>query len=260
MKSILKLAAGAAIATAMTFGAASAETLRMGIAAEPYPPFASPSATGEWEGWEVEIGMAICEAAELTCEITPVAWDGIIPALTTNRIDMIVASMSITEERMQTIDFSDKYYNTPTGVAGPKGEDFDATPEGLAGKVIGVQVATIHERYARKHFGDTAAEIREYQTQDEANQDLASGRIDATQADSIALDEFLASDVGQACCEMKGFVEDDPEVLGLGVGVGLRKGEDELKAKINAAIATIRENGTYDEISAKYFDFDIFGG
>lgn len=72
--------------------------------------------------------------------------------------------------------------------------------------------------------------------------------------------EFLKSEQGAACCDMKGMVKDDPEVLGLGVGVGLRKGETELKDKINAAIKAIRENGTYDTFSKKYFDFDIYGG
>ena len=97
-------------------GAAMAETVKVGIAAEPYPPFASPDAAGNWVGWEVDMIGAICKAAELDCEIVPVAWDGIIPALTAGQIDAIMASMSITAERMQTIDFSNKYYNTPTVV------------------------------------------------------------------------------------------------------------------------------------------------
>src|SRR5690606_21010266 len=109
---------------------ASAQTLKIGIAAEPYPPFASPDASGNWVGWEVEIAKALCEQAGLQCEITPVAWDGIIPALTTKKIDAITASMSITDERKQTIDFSDKYYNTPTSIIGPKGVEMEATPEG----------------------------------------------------------------------------------------------------------------------------------
>ena len=93
--------------------------------------------------------------------LTPIAWDGIIPALTTKKIDVIMSSMSITAERMKTIDFTDKYYNTPTGIIGPKGDKFDATPEDLKGKIIGVQVSTVHEAYAKKHFGPTAAEIKD---------------------------------------------------------------------------------------------------
>jgi polar amino acid transport system substrate-binding protein len=167
--------------------------------------------------------------------------------------------MSITEERLKTIDFSDKYYNTPTAVIGPKGVAFDATPKGLAGKTIGVQVSTVHQVYATKYFGGSGATVKEYQTQDEANQDLAAGRIDAVQADSITLDVFLKADQGKECCELKGLVKDDPVILGAGVGVGIRKGDDALKGKINAAIKAIRANGTYDTISKKYFDFDVYG-
>ncbi|MBK8457838.1 MAG: transporter substrate-binding domain-containing protein [Phyllobacteriaceae bacterium] len=252
------LAAGVVAFAALT-GAAQAEAVKIGIAAEPYPPFASPDAAGNWVGWEVEIIGAVCEAAKLECAITPVAWDGIIPALTTKKIDAIMASMSITEERKKTIDFSDKYYNTPTSVVGAKGTKMDATPEGLKGKILGVQVSTIHADYAKKHFAGSAAEIKEYQTQDEANADLAAGRIDATQADGIALDAFLASEQGKACCELKGNVADDPAILGLGAGVGIRQG-DPLKDTFNAAIKAIRDSGKYDEISKKYFNFDIYGG
>jgi polar amino acid transport system substrate-binding protein len=100
--------------------AASAETVRVGVAAEPYPPFTEPDASGNWTGWEIEFMNAVCAEAKLDCVVTPVAWDGIIPALTSNKIDAIVGSMSITEERMKTIDFSDKYYNTPSVIATAK--------------------------------------------------------------------------------------------------------------------------------------------
>jgi polar amino acid transport system substrate-binding protein len=240
-------------------GAAVAEPLKIGIAAEPYPPFASPDAAGNWVGWEVDFINAVCAAGEMDCVITPVAWEGIIPSLTGGQIDAIMASMSITEERSKTIDFSDKYYNTPTVIVTAKGSGLTPDAAGMAGKIIGVQVSTIHEAYAQKHFPD-AAEIKTYQTTDEGFQDLAAGRIDASQADSIAIDAFLNSDAGKACCEAIGAVEDDPAILGLGVGVGLRKGEDELKAKFNAAIAKVLADGTYEAISKPYFASSIYGG
>jgi polar amino acid transport system substrate-binding protein len=260
MKSFLKTAVAAAVLVVAGMGIASAEQVKVGIAAEPYPPFTSPDASGKWQGWEIDIINALCDQARLDCVITPVAWDGIIPALTTKKIDMIANSMSITAERLKTIDFSDKYYNTPTLILGSKDEKMDATPEGLKGKILGVQVSTVHQEYAKKHFAGTVAEIKEYQTQDEANQDLAAGRIDATQADGLALQTFIETDAGKACCEIKGKVADDLEILGPGVGVGLRKGDTELKDKINAAIKAIRANGKYDEISKKYFTFDVYGG
>lgn len=250
----------AALALTVLSGRASAETIRVGFAAEPYPPFTTPDASGKWTGWEVDFMNAICAKAKLDCVITPTAWDGIIPALTSKKIDVIIASMSINAERMKTIDFSDKYYNTPSMIVAAKGSDIKPTAEGLKGKILGVQVSTTHEAYAKKYFSPTVSEIKQYETQDEANQDLAAGRIDALQADSVAEDAFLQSDQGKACCESKGFVKDDPEILGNGAGVGIRKGDTELKAKINAAIAEIRKDGTYDAISKKYFNFDIYGG
>ncbi|MBZ9768721.1 MULTISPECIES: transporter substrate-binding domain-containing protein [unclassified Mesorhizobium] len=260
MKTVLKtFAAALLLGVAAMGGVAKAEQVKIGVAAEPYPPFTSPDASGKWVGWEIDFVDAVCAEEKLDCVITPVAWDGIIPALTTKKIDAIVSSMSITDERKKTIDFSDKYYNTPTAIIGPKDQKFGATPDDLKGKVIGVQVSTVHAVYAKKHFTG-AQEIKEYQTQDEANQDLAAGRIDAVQADSIALGEFLKSDQGKACCDLKGMVAPDDEVLGPGVGAGIRKEDTALKEKFNAGIKAIRANGKYDEISKKYFDFDIYGG
>jgi len=259
MSPLLKTIGLAAMLTASALAPALAEPVKVGIAAEPYPPFASPDSSGKWTGWEVDLAMAVCAEAKLDCTITPVAWDGIIPALTSKKIDMIAASMSITAERQKTIDFSDKYYNTPTAIAVAKDSAITPTPEGLAGKIIGVQVSTIHEVYVRKHFTD-AAEVKVYQTQDEANQDLVAGRIDATEADSIALDAFVGSADGKACCKIAGNVAPDVEVLGPGVGFGLRKEEAGLKDKLNAAIKAIRANGKFDEITKPYFAFDIYGG
>lgn len=257
MKTLARSLIGAAT-LAFAAGAATAETTKVGIAAEPYPPFTVPTASGTWTGWEIEIMDALCARAELDCEVAPTSWDGIIPALTSGRIDLIIGSMSITEERQQTIDFSDKYYNTPSAIVAAKGSGISPDEAGLSGKLLGVQVSTIHERYAKAHFPD--AEIKVYQTQDEANQDLVSGRLDAVEADAIALDAFLASDAGSACCGMMGDVAPDEAVLGAGIGVGLRKGDEALKAKINDAIAGIRADGTYEAITKKYFAFDIYGG
>ena len=133
----------------------------------------------------------------------------------------------------------------------------DATPEGLAGRVLGVQVSTIHQDYAQTYF-EARSEIRTYQTQDEANQDLAAGRIDATQADSLAMDDFLGTEAG-ACCEVKGTVAMDESILGSGVGVGVRKGDDALREAFNRGIAAILADGTYEAITARYFATSIYG-
>ena len=237
-------------------GAAQAETVKIGYSADPYPPFVWMDASGKWHGWEVEFKDAICKEAKLDCQIELLTWDGLVPGLVSKKIDLIIGSLSITDERKKIIDFSDKYYSTPAVLMIRKGEAVEATPESLDGKVIGVLVSTIHQQYAVAHY--PSAEVKEYQNQDEMYQDLAAGRVDAVLADAIAIGDFLKTENG-SCCESKGAVPDDPAILGAGVGIALRQGEDDLKARLNAAIKTIRENGTYDEISKKYFDFDIYG-
>lgn len=251
---VFALAALTAAALAQTAGAD--EIVKVGVAAEPYPPFSAPDASGKWVGWEVDIMNAICADQKLDCKLTPVAWDGLIPALTSGQIDTIMSSMSITPEREKTIDFSNKYYQTPAIIVGQKDQKMAPTEAGLAGKILGIQVGTSLMVYAQKYFPKST--IKTYQTQDEANQDLVAGRIDATFSDMLGIQDFLDSKDG-ACCENKGKVAEDPAILGLGVGAGVRKGDTALKDKINAGIADIRKSGAYDKITAQYFKSSIYG-
>ena len=242
---------GTVAALAITATAATAE-IKIGFAAEAYPPFTAKNAAGEWEGFEVDLKDALCAAMEEECVVVDVAWDGIIPALLGGKIDAIIASMSITEERKKTINFSDKYYNTPAVLVAPKDMMIDGTS--TDGKIIGVQVSTIHQNYTEKHF--PGATIKTYSTFDEHNQDLNAGRVDAVVGDSIAFTSFLEA---TPSVEVKSELTDE-EVFGPGVGVGIRKEDTALADKFNAAIAKIREDGAYEAIGKKYFDFDIYGG
>ncbi len=166
--------------------------------------------------------------------------------------------MSITEERKRQIDFSDKYYQTPARIVAPKTADFEGTPEGLAGKRIGVQRGATHQCYAEKMFPD--AEIVLYGTQEEVFRDLVLGRIDVQLSDSlIAQESFLSTDDGAGYAFLGGD-HTDVECYGEGVGIAVRKGDDELREVLSAAITAIRDNGTYAEINNKYFPFDIYGG
>src|SRR5579871_2660919 len=235
------------------------DTIRFGVAAEPYPPFTSKDSSGKWVGFEVDLMDAVCAQLKAKCEIVEVAWDGIIPALQANKFDVIWSSMSITEKRKQTIDFTDKYYHTPAVIIGPKSVSFNIdknNPDSLKGKIIGVQTSTIHAQYVQKYFG-SAATVKVYDTQDNVNADLVAGRIDCEMADSIALDDFMKTDAGKDF-EVK-FTESKDPILGSGVGGGILKTNTALKERFNAAIAAIRADGTYDKSAKKYFDFDIYG-
>ncbi|MFN4144025.1 transporter substrate-binding domain-containing protein [Aestuariivirga sp.] len=250
-----RLALGVAAAALLATAAPAMADLRFGVAAEPYPPFTSKDASGKWVGWEIDVMDAVCAEMKEKCEVVEVAWDGIIPALTSKQIDVIWSSMLITEKRKETIDFSQMYYDTPPAMIGQKDGDKDISPEHLKGKTLGVQVSTGHERYAQKYLLPAGVDLKTYATQDEANNDLAAGRLDYVLANSSALFDYLGTDQGSACCELKGIIEkpkDDPGIYGEGVGGGVRKEDTALKEKLNAAISALAKAGKFDEITQKY--------
>ncbi|MEO1468315.1 MAG: transporter substrate-binding domain-containing protein [Pseudomonadota bacterium] len=222
-----------------------------------YPPFSETTSDGDVVGFDIDIANALCDEMGQSCEMVATEWDGIIPALIEGKCDAIIASMSITEERKQVIDFSEKYYQTPAKFVGPADAGLDDTPEGMAGKVVGVQRGTIHQDFLENEFPEV--ELTLYGTQDEAYLDLQSGRVDAVMADSTAISfGFLKTEAGEGYA----FFGKDyaiPKYHGNGAGIGVRQGEEELRDAFSAAIEAIRLNGTYDTIGAKYFDFDIYG-
>jgi arginine/ornithine transport system substrate-binding protein len=230
--------------------------LRIGVEGA-YPPFSEVTPSGELKGFDIDIAHALCEALEVECELVPQDWDGMIPALNARKFDAIVASMAITEERKKSVDFTDRYYKSPAKFVRKKGSGIEITPEGLAGKTVGVQRATIHDNYITGEYGDTV-DIKRYATQDEAYLDMAAGRLDLLLAESVALQQgFLKTEQGQDY-EFVGPDLTDPKYFGEGAGIAVRKG-DELRERLNEAIRQIREDGTYDEITGRYFDFDIYG-
>lgn len=253
-----KIIASLALCAAGLVTTSAFAELRLGLDSAPYPPFYAADSSGEFVGWETEIGEALCAAMNEECVWVGVAWDGLIPALVAKKIDAIVGSMSITEERMKTIAFSEKYYNTPAAIIAAKSSDIDGSPDSVKGKIVGVQVATTHQNYAQENYEGVADSVKTYQDFNEHNQDLIAGRVDAVVGDSLAFSEFLESPEG-ADFEIKAALKDDA-IFGPGVGAGMRKEDAELRDRFNAAIKQIREDGTYDAISAKYFDFDIYGG
>ena len=242
---------------AVAAAAAQAEELEICVEGA-YPPFSQINNEGEIEGFDIDIARALCAEMGVACELVVTEWDAIIPALEEDKCDAIIASMSITEERMQRVDFSKKYQQTPAKFAAEAGVDLEDTNEGLAGKRICVQRGTIHQDYIEGEYPD--AELVLYPTQDEIALDMASGRCDAVMADSMALqDGFLDTELGEGFAFFGGD-HSVPEYHGEGAGVAVRKGEEALRDRFSDAIRAIREDGTYAEINDRYFQFDVYGG
>jgi polar amino acid transport system substrate-binding protein len=259
MRILTRIALASAAALAFSMGAASAqEVLKLGTEGA-YPPFNNLTADGKLEGFDIDIGNALCEQMKVKCEWVTQDWDGIIPALQAGKFDAIIASMSITPERAEKVDFTHKYYNTPSALAAAKDTDIKGvTKEDLAGKTIGVATSTTHFNYAQQTYTDST--VKGYPSSPEEQLDLANGRLDAIQDDIVVLSQWLDSPDG-ACCKILGVPQPQPvEVFGPGAGIAVRKGETDLVNKLNAAIDAIRANGKYKEINDKYFKFDVYGG
>ncbi|RRJ83988.1 ABC transporter substrate-binding protein [Aestuariirhabdus litorea] len=248
----LLLAAGAPLAQA-----GDSQTLRIGVEGA-YPPYSWLTPEGELAGFDIDIAQALCNEMQVTCKLVPQDWDGMIPALVSRKFDAIVASMSITDERKQKVDFTDKYYQIPSRFVARKNTNLTFTPEGLKGKKVGVQRATTHDKYVTANF--PGAEILRYGAQDEAFLDLKSGRIDLVINNIPAIDSGLLKKEGGDAFAFVGPLISDREWFGEGVGIAIRKNSPQLRSDLNQAIQAIRAKGVYQKIQSKYFDFDIYGG
>lgn len=242
------LIAAALVSAAWAGPASAAEKVRIGTEGA-YPPFNQVDDKGNITGFDIDIAKALCAEAKLECSVVTQDWDGIIPALNGKKFDAIVASMSITDERKKAVDFTDPYYTNKLQFIAPKKSDF--SPTQLKGKILGAQRATIAGTWLEEHVKD--AEIKLYDTQENAYLDLAAGRLDGILADKFVNFDWLKSDAGKDF-EFKGEAVFDNDKIAIAV----RKGDNALRTKLNAALKAIVANGTYKTINEKYFPFSIY--
>jgi len=241
-------------ATSLSCGAAFAQASYRIATEGTYPPWSFKDAQGALQGWDVDIAQALCEKMKAKCEVVAQDWDGIIPGLMARKYDMIVASMAITEQRRQRVDFSDKYKETVSRFVAKKGTPEDVSPAALKGKAIGVQRGSIQANYLSQNY--KGSDIKFYDTPQAAELDLVAGRVD------YILGNMVTYFVGfMKTPDAKNFAFVGPELkgglLGDGNGIAVRKGDADMLSKVNAALAAIRADGTYDRITAKYFPFKL---
>lgn len=235
----LCIAAGTAVA--------AENELRVGIEGE-YPPFSEVSKKGELVGYDVDIALALCQQMNLKCVLIKTDWDNLIPSLGAGKIDVIVASMSITDERKKLVDFTNPYYSNKIQFVSSKSVPFDMS--NLAGRKLGTQVGTIAAGWLEANA--KGAEVKLYPNQDEVFAALGSGEIDAILADNFVIWQWMMTSVGKNY-EFKGkpIMDDDK------IAVAVKKGNSALVAKLNVALEEIVNNGEYQLINDRYFPFDI---
>ena len=273
MKNIFRLFLSSIAALAIFFSSAQAGSIKIGTEGA-YPPWNAKDESGKLIGFEVELANFLCIYMKADCTIVEQDWDGMIPGLIMKKYDAIMAGMSITDERMKTINFSQGYADEVASLAVMKGSSLEGldTPKAinlstggsdvknalktltaaLAGKTIGVQTATIHQNFLES--GDVGSvKVRTYKTQDEVNLDLAAGRIDAALAAAVAFTDYAEKSGKDVVLVGPTFAGG---AFGNGVGVGLRKEDTQLEKVFNKAINTARKNGKISELAIKWFGFD----
>ncbi len=230
----------AAAALALSAGLANAQTIRMGTEGA-YPPYNFINDAGEVDGFERELGDELCARAELTCEWVTNDWDSIIPNLVSGNYDTIIAGMSITAERDEVIDFTQEYIPPSPSVYVGLSEGVDTM-----GGIIAAQTATIQAAYV----AESGATLVEFATPDETIAAVRNGEADAVLADK----DFLAPIVAESNGEL--IFVGEPVSIGGGVGMGIRESDADLKAKFNAAIQSMKDDGTLNALIVKWFGED----
>jgi lysine-arginine-ornithine-binding protein len=247
--------AGATQAQAAKTSSAAAQPLQIAVEGE-YPPFNDTDKKGRLVGFDVDVAKALCKALNASCVLVKQRWDRMIPDLVAGKYDLVVSSMSITNERRQKIDFTNPYYQTPAKFVAKKGTSLTISPAGLKGQRIGVQRATNHEQYLNSLYGGKVELVR-FDTLPKAEAALAAGKVDLVFADAMGLSQgFLRSKAGSGY-EFIGPDIRDAAYFGQGIGIGVRKGQDGLVSQLNTALANIYADGTYRQIEQRYFSFQI---
>lgn len=246
-KIVLGVALGSLVAATSSFAA----DVRIGTEGA-YAPWNFMDDSGKIAGYEIELGNEMCKRAGVTCEWVVNEWDSIIPNLIAGNYDIIMAGMSVTDERKESIAFSAEYYPPdPSKFAGATGLEADF--DNLQGLKIGAQGATIQAAYVEENLSDGNT-VLTYETPDQSVADLAAGNIDLLLADNSFLAPVVEGSAGAIS-----FLGPDVAIGG-GVAMGMRQGEDELAAKMNAALETMKADGTVDKLIMEFFEVGPFYG
>ncbi|MFM2479122.1 transporter substrate-binding domain-containing protein [Celerinatantimonas sp. MCCC 1A17872] len=243
----------------LTAPAVYSQTLAFGVAPT-FPPFESVATDGSLKGFDIDLGNAICKHLNSDCKWVNTSFDGIIPALKARKFDAILSAMYVNSARLKQIDFTNKLYSIDSYLVAKKSSPLDATKlSTLKGKLIGVEAGSAQEAFVKAHWQNKGVDVHSYKDVAQVYLDLQNGRLDGAVLSGVSADlSFLSQPRGQSFA-MKGKPLEDKKIFGVGSAIGVRKGDKQLQAKLNQAIAQMLKDGSYQKIAQKYFSFDIYG-
>ncbi|MGI9273944.1 MAG: arginine ABC transporter substrate-binding protein [Endozoicomonas sp.] len=249
MKKILATVMTLGALTLGTSSAQAAESIRFATEAT-YPPFEYVGENNELKGFDIDLAHALCDELKAKCTFSNQPFDSLIPSLKFRRFDAIISGMDITPARLKQVDFSQPYYENSAAFVASTQKGFKSV-EDLKGKTVGVQNGTTHQTYIIDKLEKQGVKVRPYDSFQNAFLDMTNGRIDSVFSDTAVANEWLAERGGKQYGPVGAEVK-DAEYFGIGYGIAVRQG-DELKKKLDAALDTLKTNGTYQKIYDKYF-------
>lgn len=222
-----------------------------------YPPFNFLDDDGILVGFNVDLARAICLELAVPCDVTARPWQELFPALARREADAAIASHRISAAALRSVDFTDRYFQTPARFAAQKDEEAgDISPETLDGKTIGVVKGSAHEAYLRVFFRDSPLEL--YDRAEQAREALVTGKVSYIFDDAASLVFWLNGTLSRGCCEFRGGPYMEPFYFGDGIAIAVAKGDRALKAEINAALQNVRASGRLDELVQRYFPMPVY--
>lgn len=253
MKKLLSVSLiGLAVAAASSAQARDYDHVRIGVDV-PYVPMEYRTAEGDLTGFDIDLGNAMCEEIGVTCEWIEQEWDGIIPGLLSRNYDAVMSSMTINDERRQQVLFSEPYITMPSAWFAASDLDItEANEETLEGLTIGVQRGTLQDNYVTDKYS-SIADISRYSTADDMVLDMDAQRLDIVFLDFPIGQSTLVENEDADYTIVGEQISEPKEYFGDGFGIAFRQRDEALAEKFNEALATLQENGTYDEIHARYF-------
>ncbi len=212
-----------------------------------YAPFESQNEKGEINGFDIDVVKAVAKEAGIEVKFVNTPWEGIFNALTQGDRDIVVSSVTITDERKQTMDFSQPYFDAQQLIA-VKGDSKVAKFDQLKKLKVGVQTGTTGDEAVTKLQGKNSANIKRFESTPLALQELQAGGVDAVVADNGVVVHYVANNPSSAFKTVS-----DPAFAPEQYGIAVRKGNTELLGKIDQGLAAIKAHGTYDKIYTQYF-------
>ena len=255
------LAVAVAVGTMLAAQAAHSETLRVGMECT-YAPFNFKTASGELDGYDVDVSKGVAKIIGADLEYVCQEWDGMIPALLANKFDLVIASMSITDKRLEKMDFSGPYRFSTGQLVGSKklkvnlfDDAGEPIPANFKGLTVGLERATTYSHWFEEVLPE--AKVTLYDSNEALYLDLQNGRTDLIMTNPMkAYLRFLSQEDGSDF-ELKGPTVDEEKYFGIGVGIGLRKGQPELRERLNAALKQLINSGELEGYAKKYFPFKL---